>query len=164
MEKHGRLGQCIEELQQMLQTPINPYNSAGRVIEPSSKTTKFTQKHEPSEEDDDAGVEGCVRGGDGEEESSDSPCSSPSPSHSVGSDLDELLVKECSHGDLPGLITRTSGKGKESNKDRGGGGKGQGRRIVRTGEEGGKDRGRSVGTGEEGRDRGEDGKDRGGGG
>eukprot|EP00731_Ephydatia_muelleri_P027433 Em0019g306a len=52
MEKHGRLGQCIEELQQMLQTPINPYNSAGRVIEPSSKTTKFTQKHEPSEEDD----------------------------------------------------------------------------------------------------------------
>ena len=96
MEKHGRLGECIEELQQMLQTPIIPYAppSPGDGFGPSKHT-------EPSEEHEEEGP--------GEEElSSDSPCSSPSPSHS---DLEELLVKEYSHNDLPGLITRTSGKG-----------------------------------------------------
>ena len=94
----------------MLLTPIIPNaSSAGREVDSSPKS-KITLQLEPSEEKE----EGSPGGGrEGEEElSSDSHCSSPSPSHSVGSDLEELLVKECSNDDLPGLITRTSGKGK----------------------------------------------------
>ena len=104
MEKHGHLLQCFSELRQMLLTPIKPYTPA----EPNLKKTK-TNKLKISEGvsgDEEEDIVGCPT----------SPASSPQAQHSSsdgGSDLEELLAKDFPQEDLPSLITRAMGKGKE---------------------------------------------------
>ena len=96
MEKHGYLLQCFQELRQMLQTPIKPYDSA----DGHPKKLGGAKKPEPTE----------GTGSDDEEEGS--PTSSQQHSSSDGgSDLEDLLTKDFPQDDLPSLMTRAMGKG-----------------------------------------------------
>ena len=109
MEKHGRLLQCINELRQMLLTPIKPY------IDHEDKEPTTTSPLEKCPQGDSK-----LDGGSGDEEEdipngrSSSPTHSPQAQHSSsdgGSDLEELLAKDFPQEDLPSLITRAMGKG-----------------------------------------------------
>lgn len=114
MEKHGRLILCVNELHQMLKTPIKPYSPA----EQESKTKRKRRRvkagsPQPKPESE------ATSGEENDEDSSSgssccSPSASPRPQRSSsdgGSDLDELLAKDFPHEDLPSLITRALGKG-----------------------------------------------------
>ena len=111
MEKHGRLVQCINELRQMLLTPIKPYSpdsekeGEGEIAEDG--VTKSPPRKSVAKPRQDSGD-------DEEEDRPGSPSSPPNaqPSSSdPGSDLEELLAKDFPHEDLPSLITRAMGKG-----------------------------------------------------
>lgn len=115
MEKHGRLLQCINELRQMLGTPIKPYS-------PSDETDNKEQLPVKSSTSPEKSRENKTDGGSGDEDEdgympngrSASPNLSPQAQHSSsdgGSDLEELLAKDFPHEDLPSLITRAMGKG-----------------------------------------------------
>lgn len=88
MEKHGRLICCIQELRQMLATPIKPYN---RSSSPNVRKTPEVNPDPP------------VGSGDEEDESKQQSSSD--------SELEELLARDFPHEDLPSLITRAMGKG-----------------------------------------------------
>lgn len=99
MEKHGHLIQCFNELRQMLQTPIKPYNpSQSRKACATAATNKKAFKV------------GMGAGSGDEDDRAQSP--QPHSSSDNGSDLDDLLDKEFPPEDLPSLITRAIGKGK----------------------------------------------------
>ena len=116
MEKHGRLVQCINELRQMLLTPIKPYSPA-----PVAASKDKENEGEEEGEGETKSPEGKVTekpgqdvGDDEDEERPGSPSSPPNAQHSSsdgGSDLEELLAKDFPHEDLPSLLTRAMGKG-----------------------------------------------------
>lgn len=94
----------------MLQTPIKPYNSRTEAT-PKARGGPKQVKQEPQD-----GT------GSGDEEDEGSPSNSPQQHSSSdgGSDLEELLTRDFPQEDLPSLITRAMGKGKQM----GGGGGG----------------------------------------
>ena len=121
MEKHGRLVQCINELRQMLLTPIKPYSPA-----PPAAPAASQDKENGDGEGEGEGEGGETKsppegkesqqeaGDDDEEDRPGSPSSPPNAQHSSsdgGSDLEELLAKDFPHEDLPSLFTRAMGKG-----------------------------------------------------
>ena len=121
MEKHGRLVQCINELRQMLLTPIKPYSPAPPAAPAASQDKENSDgegegeggetKSPPEEKESQQEA-----GDDDEEDRPGSPSSPPNAQHSSsdgGSDLEELLAKDFPHEDLPSLFTRAMGKGTE---------------------------------------------------
>ena len=124
MEKHGRLVQCINELRQMLLTPIKPY-SATPPPDPTASQENGEGEGEgegdggetnspPEGEGGETARQEAGPGDDDDEDRPGSPSSPPNAQHSSsdgGSDLDELLAKDFPHEDLPSLFTRAMGKG-----------------------------------------------------
>ena len=125
MEKHGRLVQCINELRQMLLTPIKPYSPV-----PPTPAASQDKENEGVEGEGEGGEtksppEGKGRekaqqetGDDDDDDRPGSPSSPPNAQHSSsdgGSDLEELLAKDFPHEDLPSLFTRAMGKGTDPN-------------------------------------------------
>ena len=111
MEKHGRLIQCIQELRQMLLTPIKPYSPLSENDSENSGESSGGKKTPPRKSPEKPRQES---GDDEDEERPGSPTSPPNAQHSSsdgGSDLEELLAKDFPHEDLPSLITRAMGKG-----------------------------------------------------
>lgn len=123
IEKHGRLVQCINELRQMLLTPIKPYSP----VPPGAPTASHDKETNEGDGEGEGGEtksppEGKARekvrqeagaGDDDDEDRPGSPSSPPNAQHSSsdgGSDLEELLAKDFPHEDLPSLLTRAMGK------------------------------------------------------
>ena len=103
--------QCINELRQMLLTPIKPYSPASEKESIGDTAGEGETKSPPSKTAEKSRQDS---GDDEEEERPGSPSSPPNaqPSSSdPGSDLEELLAKDFPHEDLPSLVTRAMGKG-----------------------------------------------------
>ncbi len=94
----------------MLQTPIKPYGASAT----AAPSTSTTAEGNPKKLGGVATKPDAAGSGD-EEEEEGSPNSSPQQHSSSdnGSDLEDLLTKDFPQDDLPSLITRAMGKGRE---------------------------------------------------